>query len=104
MDEYNVTVLGDGKERIDGQLVYRIDCPMHHMSEDDESPVMGLDLWCSGETEDAFSLGFRVGSPTVRAISRFIHRAKYSRSHSSLQMLTLRVHSRNRGSGASAPS
>lgn len=64
MDQYKVNLLGEGKERVDGQLVYRIDCPLHTPEEDD-SPIMRLDLWCFEETKESFSLGFRVNCEKV---------------------------------------
>jgi hypothetical protein len=64
MYNYKITVLGEGKERIDGQLVYRVDCPLH-LSENTESPLMSLDLWCFEETLDTFSLGYRIESAEV---------------------------------------
>lgn len=64
MDDYKITVLGEGKERIDGQLVYRVNCPLHS-PEDEETPIISLDLWCFEETQDTFFLGYRIDSAAV---------------------------------------
>lgn len=69
MELYNVEMLVEKNQRIDDQLVYRLQCALHgSIDEKPAAAVMALDLWCYEECKPGYIVGYRIESENVSIV------------------------------------
>lgn len=73
MELFDVEMLMEEQDRVDGQLVYRLQCELYDSIGQKQPPLL-LDLWCFEESEAGYVMGFRItGENVVRPELLFLY-------------------------------